>query len=457
MIFKPFLLLSLAASILALDPVEVKGNALYVKDSSSRFYIRGVDYQPGGSSNLEDPLADPKTCERDIPAFKDLGINTVRVYSFDNTADHDECMSQLADAGIYVLLDVNIPEASISRSDASCSYNTMYLEEVFASVNAMAKYDNTLGFFAGNEVINDKPSSSAAPYVKAVVRDMKNFIKNTGLRAIPVGYSAADVDELRLQTAEYFNCGDDEMARVDMFGFNDYSWCGDSSFTTSGYDNKVQQFQNYTVPLFFSEFGCNRVSPRPFTEVAALYSTKMSAVFSGGLVYEYSEETSNYGLVEIDGDSVTKNDDFANLKKAYAATSNPSGDGGAKSSGGASQCPKQSDNWNTTVDLPDTPFAAQRYIDGKATPKGNGFKASTQWACTMENQLTAEAKNATDSSISSISSTRSSGTSSSASSSSASASASSSKKSEAYRLDAESFKWVHGLGFAGVIVGLTLI
>jgi len=201
-----------------------------------------------------------------------------------------------------VIFDVNTPFASVVRGNESeCSYNTLYLQEVFASILKVAEYDNTLGLFAGNEVINDKESTPAATYVKAVVRDMKHFIKNRNLRLIPVGYSAADVSENRLETAHYFNCGDYEMARVDMFGFNDYSWCGDSSFTKSGYDSKVEEYSNYSKPIFLSEFGCNRVSPRPFTEVEALYSEKMTHVFSGGLVYEYSEEDNEYGLVEIDG------------------------------------------------------------------------------------------------------------------------------------------------------------
>ena len=89
------------------------------------------------------------------------------------------------------------------------------------------------------------------------------------------------------------------MARIDMYGINDYSWCGDASMTTSQYSQQMKDFANYTVPLFFSEFGCNAKRPRPFSEIEAIYSTEMSSVFSGGLVYEYSEEASNYGLVEL--------------------------------------------------------------------------------------------------------------------------------------------------------------
>ncbi|EGW31162.1 uncharacterized protein SPAPADRAFT_63076 [Spathaspora passalidarum NRRL Y-27907] len=375
------LTLALLTSAYAIDPIEVRGNAFWVKDTDERFYIRGIDYQPGGSSELEDPIADTDVCERDISNFQDLGINTIRVYSVDNTRNHDECMQKLADAGIYVILDVNTPYSSITRSDASCSYNTDYLQEVFATISEFAKYNNTLGFFAGNEVINDKSSLDAAPYVKAVVRDAKNFIKNRNLRQIPVGYSAASVIEYRLTAAEYFNCGDDEMARIDMYGINDYSWCGDASMTTSQYSIQMKDFANYTVPIFFSEFGCNTVSPRPFTEIEAIYSTQMSSVFSGGLVYEYSEEANNYGLVNLKGDKATPNDDFENLKKQYENTKNPSGDGGFLDSNKPSDCPANSSDWKVTSDLPDTPKGALKYLKGLVEPEGHGFNAYVQQNC----------------------------------------------------------------------------
>lgn len=373
--------LSLVTSVLSIATIEVKGNAFWDSESGDRFYIRGVDYQPGGSSELEDPLADTDVCERDVKYFTELGINTVRVYSIDNTKNHTECMDTLAKAGIYVILDVNTPHSSITRSNADCSYNTDYLQEVFATVSEFAQFDNTLGFFAGNEVINDGPSLEAAPYVKAVVRDMKTFIKNRNFRTIPVGYSAASVNELRLPTGLYFNCGDDEMARIDMYGINDYSWCGDASMTTSQYSQQMKDFANYTVPLFFSEFGCNSVHPRPSTEIEAIYSTDMSSVFSGGLVYEYSEEASNYGLVELDGDKVTTNDDFDNLKEQFSKVSNPSGDGDYLDESGANNCPSLSSDWNVTEDIPDTPKGALKYLKGLVEPTGHGFDAYVQDNC----------------------------------------------------------------------------
>jgi hypothetical protein len=56
------------------------------------------------------------------------------------------------------------------------------------------------------------------------------------------------------------------------------------------------------VPVYFSEYGCNVPYPRVFTEVPALYGPLVTPVLSGGLVYEYTQEPSNYGLVTLNSD-----------------------------------------------------------------------------------------------------------------------------------------------------------
>ncbi|KAI9754948.1 MAG: beta-glucanosyltransferase [Chaenotheca gracillima] len=356
----------------SVTPITIKGNAFW--QGNKRFYIRGVDYQPGGSSKVDDPIGEPDQCKRDIAKFKDLKINTVRVYAVDNSKNHDECMKALADAGIYLALDVNTPKYSINRAEPKQSYNDVYLQNLFATVDEFVKYDNTLLFFSGNEVINDATNTQSAPYVKAVTRDLKQYMAAQKYRKVPVGYSAADVEENRAQMAAYMNCGSDDV-RSDFFAFNDYSWCDPSSFTTSGWDQKVKNFSDYNIPLFLSEYGCNK-NTRQFQEVKSLYSTQMTSVFSGGLVYEYSDEPDNpgYGLVKINGNSVTTNKDYDALKKAFAGTPDPSGDGGYKKSGLSSKCPTtKSKNWSVTNDkVPTMPSGAKKYLTSGAG-KGKGL------------------------------------------------------------------------------------
>lgn len=201
----------------ALPAVSASGNAFWA--NGKRFYMRGIDYQPGGSAANLDPLADTKICKRDIEKFRELGVNTIRVYAVDNSKDHTECMQALNDAGIYLVLDVNNPLYSINRAKPAPSYNQVYLQSVFAVIDEFQKYDNTLAFFSGNEVINDEAGTTrSAPYVKAVTRDMRQYIRTRKYRSIPVGYSAADVSDNRMQTAHYFNCGTED-ERSDFFAF----------------------------------------------------------------------------------------------------------------------------------------------------------------------------------------------------------------------------------------------
>ena len=99
----------------------------------------------------------------------------------------------------------------------------------------------------------------------------------------------------------------------------------------------------------------------------------MSGVFSGGLVYEYSEEGNKYGLVQINGNSVQELDDFKALQSAYSAQKDPSGDGGYKTNGAASNCPAQSSNWAVSNDnLPALPSPAKKYLSDGAG-KGAGL------------------------------------------------------------------------------------
>lgn len=221
-----------------------------------------------------------------------------------------------------MIIDVNsgLTGEYIDRTDPKSTYTVDYMEHVFLMVEAFMDYPNLLGFFAGNEIINEDAVESVPAYIRAVVRDMKEYISLHAPREIGVGYSAADVADTLSDTWSYLGCQleNSTYSKMDFFGLNDYEWCGDSTYTQSGYDKIVGDFEGTDIPVFFSEYGCNLVSPRTFTNVPVLFGSEMT-VLSGGLAYEYSQESSNYGIVAINSSTeVTLLKDYDYLKTEFA-------------------------------------------------------------------------------------------------------------------------------------------
>lgn len=73
------------------------------------------------------------------------------------------------------------------------------------------------------------------------------------------------------------------------------------SFLSEYFLNVASHISNPLLTLY--RYGCNEVTPRLFSEVQTLYSNDMIDVFSGGLIYEFTQEPNNYGLVEVDESS----------------------------------------------------------------------------------------------------------------------------------------------------------
>ncbi|KAJ4301654.1 Glycolipid anchored surface protein 4 precursor [Kalmusia sp. IMI 367209] len=316
---------SLTSVAVAVHPVAVQGQDFIDTVTKKRFMIVGVDYQPGGQAGYKpqegsDPLTNKSVCLRDAIMLQKLGANTIRVYNVDPSLNHDDCASIFNAAGIYMIIDVNSPQQSIDRYGPWTSYHKEYLNRIFGVVENFKGYPNTLAFFSANEVMNDLDTGKVNPqYIRAVQRDLKAYIKEHSDREIPVGYSAADVREILQDTWAYMQCNNEnDGSNSDFFGLNSYSWCGgDATYESAQYNTLVDMFENSSVPVFFSEYGCNAVMPRVFDEVQALYSDKMTSL-SGGLVYEYSQEESDYGLAEIQEDGTVKlRPDYDNLQKQF--------------------------------------------------------------------------------------------------------------------------------------------
>lgn len=142
-----------------------------------------------------------------------------------------------------------------------------------------------------------------------------------------------------------------------------------------------QAFKHETVLMKSSmaEFGCN-TNTRQWGEIASLYSSDMTSVYSGGLAYEYTAEPNGFGLVSVSNGAVTPNADFTRLEAAYKKTPNPTGDGGYSATTTSSQCPPAADDWEVKNDLiPAMPTAAKKFMEsgaGKGPGLGNDVTTS---------------------------------------------------------------------------------
>lgn len=308
-------LLALTRVALSLPTIEGKGSKLFLS-TGEQFYIKGVAYQ----LTSDDPLVDTNQCQLDASLMKTLGTNSIRVYHVDPTADHDGCMSAFSDAGIYAWIDLDTFSTYIIAADPKWT-QSMY--SAYQQVmDTFQKYDNVAGFFVGNEVLTTGPNSIAAPYVKAAARDMKAYRDAKGYRSIPVGYSAADIAVLRPNLQNYLACGDNSSETVDFYGLNAYEWCGQSSYQQSGYAMLEQNATNYSLPIFFSETGCNVPEPRTFDDQSAIFGPDMVNTWSGAIIYEWIEETNNYGLISY-GPSVAATATAAGVVDGFTRTGTP--------------------------------------------------------------------------------------------------------------------------------------
>ncbi|KAK4153036.1 Glucanosyltransferase-domain-containing protein [Chaetomidium leptoderma] len=351
----------------ALPPIIMKGTKFFY-ENGTQFYVKGVAYQQDsaaggastGSNKYADPLANAEACKRDVPLLKALKTNTIRTYAVDPNGDHDACMKLLDAAGIYVISDLSEPSLSINRDDPL--WDVDLFKRYTGVVDNLSKYSNVIGFFAGNEVTNNATNTPASAYVKAAVRDTKSYIKKNVNRWMGVGYAANDDPEIRAEIAHYFNCGEQSDA-IDYWGYNIYEWCGKSTIKDSGYDKQVEFFRDYSVPVFFAEYGCNLpngANDRIWEETTALYSKEMTDVISGGIVYMYFQEENDYGLVSVKGSSAStmKNYDALQTRMASIAPTSTEMDS-YKPTNSPAACPPIAKDWAVKGgSLPPTPDAS---------------------------------------------------------------------------------------------------
>ncbi|KAI9655182.1 MAG: hypothetical protein M1821_005665 [Bathelium mastoideum] len=336
MMFRSLLLAATAFAATAVcanvPTISAKG-AKFFFSNGTQYFIKGVAYQ----LTPDDPLVDGNQCKLDASLMQKLGANTIRVYHVDSSQDHASCMTEFANAGIYLFVDLDTFDTQINPDMPSWNQTQLSLFEKV--IDEFQKYPNTAGFFVGNEVLTTGNNSIAAPYVKAAVRDTKAYRNSKGYRDIPIGYSAADIASLRPMLQNYLACGTNTSEAVDFYSLNAYEWCGQSSYEQSGYSQLEANVTSYNVPIFFSETGCNKPEPRTFADQAAIFGPDMSPNWSGAIIYEWLQEANNFGLISYgpsvaptapnappdgftrSGTPTPVSPDFDNLSKQWATVS----------------------------------------------------------------------------------------------------------------------------------------
>lgn len=228
------------------------------------------------------------------------------------TADHDEFMCAMNNAGIFVM--VGLGSHFRTKSQSPSCYTPELKQHGINVINSFSKYANTLAFNAGNEVDHFshivKPEWNAQCQ-KKFIADMRRYIASCGsssssdrngggdatsvfggsnydsgiMRKIPVGLVVADTD--RRNNAMYYNCIDEKQHRdgsnghvddgtdgsndddnvdneygfAEFYGINTYVDCNGTATTYDeflGLISLQQSFEsyNYSIPVLLTEFGC---------------------------------------------------------------------------------------------------------------------------------------------------------------------------------------------------------
>lgn len=305
-----------------LNPIEVHGYKFFDSSTGDEFVVKGIAYEPRpNTGSLNQNSVDYFTeehrhiWERDIPILQSLGVNAIRLYAVDPTKNHDAFMCQANAAGIYVLVSLarDCPTCAVTRDQAPDCYPRALKHQGEAVINAFAKYDNVLGFSAGNEVNHFTPRGNPewnGPCQRKFLRDMRRYIASCpNMRKVPIGVVSADSQ--RDEVVLYYNCEsnvNDPYENAEWFGLNTYLSCNANATNfedAGGFKALVDSFESYdySIPVMLTEFGClSETFPttdgyegqRTFQQAKwLLENPRMRDQFAGGFAFEYSIEMQN--------------------------------------------------------------------------------------------------------------------------------------------------------------------
>ena len=133
-------------------------------------------------------------------------------------------------------------------------------------------------------------------------------------------------------------------------------------------------------------------------------NSEMTSVYSGGLLYEYSMEANDYGIVNISGDNADPTNEFKMYASALSQDPAPTGNGGAASTSHGVPCPTMDSSWQVNPSLvPQMPSEAEKFMKNGAG-QGPGLDGSGSQQAGDSGTATASVSGGTSSPTSSSSS-----------------------------------------------------
>ncbi|ETN42865.1 uncharacterized protein HMPREF1541_02023 [Cyphellophora europaea CBS 101466] len=333
----------------------------------SRAIIKPSTLPPKERYTDRDPLNDARLAEleRDVELFRELGINAIWVYTVCLNVSHDRCMKLLSDNGIYVFVGCSAPGVgeSVNRLTPHGSYSRSLLDRYYGVVDAFAGYDNLAGFSVADHVVNNAQATKAAEVIKALVRDVKGYMRarteKTGGRTVPVGLVDEEWAATQVPSFDYYMSGSPE-ERVDFYALVNFSWGLGKLQGEVKEDILVRKFSGSKVPILVAEYGANTERPRTFEETKVLYGERLCQIFSGGFAYEFFEAANRYGLVKDNGGDLTRLEDFEQYRRRLQETAGADRGlmtpGPDATEGGEALFPSVSENWLAISTLPSRPL-----------------------------------------------------------------------------------------------------
>lgn len=99
-----------------------------------------------------------------------------------------------------------------------------------------------------------------APYIKAVISDIKKYQQAQGIRLVPVGYHGITVNESSpVYLRDYLECGNDTASNIDFLNYNFdgvLEECSDNLYSMSTYNSLYATLKDPQIPqLYFSYCG----------------------------------------------------------------------------------------------------------------------------------------------------------------------------------------------------------